>query len=95
MQPFSIRANITRQLKVSASNLHCGRVVIGMVANKFSIADPADAGRLDVVGFDTAAPSLIPRFCGQLGVWWPDRPVTRRSWLAMPVRASTPAKTTR
>ena len=33
-----------------------------MVANKFSIADPADAGMLDVVGFDTAVPSLIHDF---------------------------------
>ena len=37
-------------------------VVVGMVANKFSIADPADAGMLDVVGFDTAVPSLIHDF---------------------------------
>ena len=32
-------------------------VVIGMVSNEFSIADPSDAGMLDVVGFDTATPS--------------------------------------
>jgi 60 kDa SS-A/Ro ribonucleoprotein len=37
-------------------------VVVGMVANRFSIADPADAGMLDVVGFDTAVPSLINDF---------------------------------
>lgn len=37
-------------------------VVVGMVANKFSIADPTDAGMLDVVGFDTAAPALIADF---------------------------------
>lgn len=37
-------------------------VVIGMVANEFSIADPNDAGMLDVVGFDTATPSLIADF---------------------------------
>lgn len=37
-------------------------VVVGMVANKFSIADPNDAGMLDVVGFDTAAPELIAAF---------------------------------
>lgn len=38
-------------------------VVVGMTATEFSIADPDDAGMLDVVGFDTAAPSLISRFC--------------------------------
>ena len=36
--------------------------VVGMTANKFSIADPNDAGMLDVVGFDTAAPDLIREF---------------------------------
>jgi len=37
-------------------------IVVGMVANKFSIADPNDAGTLDVVGFDTAAPQLMSEF---------------------------------
>ncbi len=37
-------------------------VVVGLVSNGFSIADPADAGMLDVVGFDTAAPTLIADF---------------------------------
>jgi 60 kDa SS-A/Ro ribonucleoprotein len=37
-------------------------VVVGMVANKFSIADPDDAGMLDVVGFDAAAPAVIADF---------------------------------
>jgi 60 kDa SS-A/Ro ribonucleoprotein len=37
-------------------------VVVGMVANSFSIADPTDAGMLDVVGFDTATPQLITDF---------------------------------
>ena len=37
-------------------------IVVGMVANKFTIADPTDAGMLDVVGFDTAAPGLIADF---------------------------------
>lgn len=36
--------------------------VVGMVANGFSIADPDDAGMLDVVGFDTATPALIGDF---------------------------------
>ena len=37
-------------------------VVVGMVSNGFSIADPEDPGMLDVVGFDTAAPELISGF---------------------------------
>ena len=37
-------------------------VVVGLVSNGFSIADPSDAGMLDVVGFDTAAPALIADF---------------------------------
>ena len=37
-------------------------VVVGMVANDFSIADPDDAGMLDVVGFDTTAPQVMADF---------------------------------
>ena len=39
-------------------------IVVGMVANRFSIADPEDAGMLDVVGFDTAVPRLMSDFIG-------------------------------
>jgi 60 kDa SS-A/Ro ribonucleoprotein len=39
-------------------------VVVGMASNGFSIADPDDAGMLDVVGFDTATPQLIADFAG-------------------------------
>ncbi|MEV0333674.1 TROVE domain-containing protein [Nocardia sp. NPDC050717] len=37
-------------------------VVVGMTATRFSIADPADAGMLDVAGFDAAVPSLLADF---------------------------------
>lgn len=37
-------------------------VVVGMVANKFTIADPNDAGMMDVVGFSTSAPTVISNF---------------------------------
>ena len=37
-------------------------VVVGMASNGFSIADPDDAGMLDVVGFDASAPQLIGDF---------------------------------
>ena len=45
------------------SHVHDARsVVVGMVSNGFTIADPQDAGMMDVVGFDTAAPMLIADF---------------------------------
>jgi len=37
-------------------------VVVGMTSTGFSIADPDDAGMLDVVGFDSAAPPVIADF---------------------------------
>ncbi|HYW90280.1 MAG TPA: TROVE domain-containing protein, partial [Chloroflexota bacterium] len=37
-------------------------IVQAFVANRFSIADPNDAGMLDVIGFDTAVPALIRDF---------------------------------
>jgi 60 kDa SS-A/Ro ribonucleoprotein len=37
-------------------------IVNGMTATQFSIADPNDAGMMDVVGFDSAAPSLMADF---------------------------------
>lgn len=37
-------------------------VVAAMTSTGFSIADPRDAGMLDVVGFDTAAPTLMADF---------------------------------
>ena len=37
-------------------------IVVAMTASRFSIADPDDAGMLDVVGFDAATPSVIARF---------------------------------
>ena len=37
-------------------------IVVGMTATKFSIAHPDDAGMLDVVGFDTAAPAVMADF---------------------------------
>jgi 60 kDa SS-A/Ro ribonucleoprotein len=47
-------------------------IVVGMVSNGFTIADPKDAGQLDVVGFDTSAPAVMADFARG------DRPNTRR-----------------
>ena len=40
-------------------------IVVGMTSNGFSIADPDDAGMLDVVGFDTAVPQIMSDFVAQ------------------------------
>jgi 60 kDa SS-A/Ro ribonucleoprotein len=37
-------------------------IVVGMTSSGFTIADPEDAGSMDVVGFDAAAPSLMSDF---------------------------------
>jgi len=37
-------------------------VIVSMVANKFSIADPKDPRQLDIVGMDTATPNIISEF---------------------------------
>jgi 60 kDa SS-A/Ro ribonucleoprotein len=37
-------------------------VVVGLVANDFSVADPSDAGMIDVVGFDANVPAIIRNF---------------------------------
>jgi 60 kDa SS-A/Ro ribonucleoprotein len=46
----------------AASGIDARLVVVGMVSNGFSIADPDDPGMLDVVGFDSATPQLISDF---------------------------------
>jgi 60 kDa SS-A/Ro ribonucleoprotein len=37
-------------------------IVVGMLANNFSIADPGDTGMLDVVGFDSTVPQVMSEF---------------------------------
>ena len=37
-------------------------IVVGMTADDFTIADPSDAGSLDVVGFDAATPAVMADF---------------------------------
>jgi 60 kDa SS-A/Ro ribonucleoprotein len=45
-----------------ASGRNAKLIVVGMTATEFSIANPDDAGMLDVVGFDTAAPAVMADF---------------------------------
>ncbi len=40
-------------------------IVVGMVANEFSIADKNDSGMLDVCGFDASAPAIMADFAKQ------------------------------
>ena len=42
--------------------IHAKLIVVGMTSNGFTIADPDDAGALDVVGFDSAVPSVMADF---------------------------------
>lgn len=44
------------------SGIDAKLIVVGMVSNGFTVADPTDNGMLDVVGFDTAAPAVISDF---------------------------------
>ena len=44
------------------SGINAKLIVVGMTATEFTIADPNDAGMLDVVGFDTNAPQLMSSF---------------------------------
>lgn len=45
-----------------SSGLNTRLVVAGVASTPFTIADPNDAGSLDVVGFDASAPALITDF---------------------------------
>ena len=46
----------------SKMNRNAKNIVVGMVANNFTIADKNDVNSLDVAGFDTATPQLINDF---------------------------------
>jgi 60 kDa SS-A/Ro ribonucleoprotein len=45
-----------------ATGIPARLVVVAMTSGGFSLADPSDAGMLDVVGFDSAAPEVIRQF---------------------------------
>lgn len=46
----------------SATGIDAKLIVLATSASKFSIANPNDAGMLDIAGFDAAVPSLITEF---------------------------------
>ncbi|KAF8371703.1 rop-1, partial [Pristionchus pacificus] len=45
-----------------SSGINARLIVCGMTATNFTIADPTDAGMMDVIGFDSAVPELIANF---------------------------------
>lgn len=57
VQPYRALQDYRKKTGINAK-----LVVVGMTSTGFTIADPNDAGMLDVVGFDTAAPNLIAEF---------------------------------
>ncbi|MGW8181632.1 MAG: TROVE domain-containing protein, partial [bacterium] len=57
IHPFQELENYRRRSGIPAK-----LIVVGMVGNKVSIANPDDPGMLDVVGFDTNTPNAISEF---------------------------------
>jgi 60 kDa SS-A/Ro ribonucleoprotein len=57
IHPFQALKNYRQKTGINAK-----LTVVGMTATQFSIADPKDAGMLDVVGFDANAPKVIAEF---------------------------------
>ncbi|HEU5075710.1 MAG TPA: TROVE domain-containing protein, partial [Polyangiaceae bacterium] len=57
IHPYQALQQYRRRTRIAAK-----LVVVGMTATRFSIAHPDDAGMLDVVGFDTAAPAVMADF---------------------------------
>lgn len=51
---------LTRYRK--AMGIDARLIVCAMAANEFTLADPNDAGMLDMAGFDSAAPEIIRTF---------------------------------
>ncbi|QDT14641.1 TROVE domain-containing protein [Alienimonas californiensis] len=45
-----------------ATGIDAKLAVVGLTSTGFSIADPKDPGMLDLVGFDTATPTVLSRF---------------------------------
>lgn len=63
-ETFAGRGHPVKELQAfrKSSGRDARSVVVGMVSNGFTIADPTDGGMLDVVGFDSAAPQIISDF---------------------------------
>ena len=46
----------------AATGIDARLIVVAMTSGGFTLADPADAGMLDVVGFDAGAPEMMRQF---------------------------------
>lgn len=57
IHPFQALTQYRQKMGINAK-----LIVVGMTATEFTIADPSDAGMLDVVGFDAAAPGVMADF---------------------------------
>lgn len=60
----SIHPTVALQNYRKAMGIDAKMIVMGMVANEFSVADPADDGQIDIVGFDASVPNIIAQFVG-------------------------------
>ena len=56
--PYEALKQYRREMNMPEAKL----IVCAMTSSGFTIADPADPGMLDMVGFDTAAPDIIANF---------------------------------
>jgi 60 kDa SS-A/Ro ribonucleoprotein len=59
------RAKFTRfrrYANIESDGIAAKLIVVGMLSNGFTIADPNDGGMMDVVGFDTATPQVMNDF---------------------------------
>ena len=57
IKPYQAIKKYRREMGIDAK-----LIVVGMTSTGFTIADPKDSGMLDVVGFDTTAPSVMCDF---------------------------------
>jgi len=58
IHPFEALKRYRNQMNKPNAQL----IVVGMVSNDFTIADPSDAGMMDFVGFDTGTPRMMTEF---------------------------------
>jgi 60 kDa SS-A/Ro ribonucleoprotein len=58
IHPFQAMKDYRKTMNKPQSKL----IVVGTSATGFTIADPSDAGMLDVVGFDTSTPAVMSEF---------------------------------
>ena len=58
----NVLPHVALQQYRDATGIPAKLIVVGMTASGFSIADPDDAGMLDIAGFDSAVPYLTTDF---------------------------------